>query len=197
MPNSRAAIIAAIAMVAVPWTTMLASIAYNESALLFFESLAAAWFIRALRERSDVMRDMAIAGVMAGLAAGVKYTAAPLVLIGFPLAAVVAGLVAREKTFLKRISVGAGIAILTGLLSFSPWLIRNTVWAGNPVFPLAMRQLGHAHFTPEQVERFERAHRALENQTSIPSRLRAFSHEILIDWRFGWLLLPSPPPQYY
>src|SRR5204863_10181199 len=65
-----------------------------------------------------------------------------------------------------------------------------TIWAGNPVFPLAMRQLGHAHFTPEQVERFERAHRAPENEKSVPSRLKAFSQEILIDWRFGWLLIP-------
>src|SRR5437660_1294341 len=33
MPNPRAAVLASVAMVAVPWTTMLASIAYNESAL--------------------------------------------------------------------------------------------------------------------------------------------------------------------
>jgi len=38
--------------------------------------------------------------------------------------------------------------------------------------------------------RAARAHRALENQKSISARLRAFSHEILIDWRFGWLLVP-------
>jgi len=174
MPNQRTGIIAALAMVAVPWTTMLASIAYNESALLLYESLAAAWFIRALRLGSNSIRDMAIAGLMAGFAAGVKYTAAPLALIVFPLAGAGAALIRRERPSLRSTFAGASVAVLAGLLSFSPWLIRNTIWTGNPVFPLAMRQLGRAHFTPEQVERFERAHRALENQKSISARLRAF-----------------------
>jgi len=190
MPNRRSGLIAAVAMTAIPWTTMLASIAYNESALLFYESLAAAWFIRASRTRSNFIRDMAIAGLMAGFAAGVKYTAAPLVLVAFPLATLAAAAMQRDRAIFKSAITGAAIAFLAGLLSFSPWLIRNAIWSGNPVFPLAMRQLGQAHFTPEQVERFERAHRAPENQSSIPSRLSAFSYEILIDWRFGWLALP-------
>jgi hypothetical protein len=134
---------------------------------------------------------MAIAGLMAGFAAGVKYTAAPLVLIAFPLAAIPAAVVHREKSHLKSTLVGAVIAIFAGLLSFSPWLIRNTIWAGNPVFPLAMRQLGHAHFTPEQIERFE-AHRAAEESgcASLPpsASITRFSS----DWRFAWLLLPRP-----
>ncbi|HEV8292534.1 MAG TPA: hypothetical protein VGP94_11455, partial [Tepidisphaeraceae bacterium] len=190
MDNFRAGMIATIAMVTVPWTTMLASIAYNESALLFYESLAAAWFIRALSVRTNLIRDMTIAGAMAGLAASVKYTAAPLVLIALPLAASVALLLQRGTIAIKRILAGAACAVFAGLITFSPWLIRNTIWAGNPVFPLAMRQLGHAHFAAEQVERFERAHRAPENETSISSRLRAFFHEILMDWRFGWILIP-------
>ena len=190
MPDSRSGMIAALAMLAVPWTTMLGSIAYNESALLFYESLAAAWFLRALRLRTNVIRDMAIAGLMAGLAAGVKYTAAPLVLVAFPLAAIGAAMFRAEKNLFKRALIGSVVAVIAGMLSFSPWLIRNTIWTGNPVFPLAMRQLGRAHFTPEQVERFEQAHRAPENQRSAAGRLGAFWREILTDWRFGWLLIP-------
>ena len=79
----------------------------------------------------------------------------------------------------------------------SPWPIRNMVWAGNPVFPLAMRTLGKAHFTDDQVERFERAHRAVPSQASVGARLAAGVEEILADWRFGWLLIPLGVVGYF
>jgi hypothetical protein len=189
MPNRPAAIIAALAMGVTPWTTQLAAMAYNESALLLYVALAAAWMMRAVSTRFHVVRDMMIAGVMSGLACGVKYTAAPIILVGFAFSALAAGIIICRAEW-KRLIIGASISLISGLLTFSPWLIRNAVWAGNPVFPLAMRQLGHAHFTPEQVERFERAHRAVPQQSSIAARLAAFWSEIVADWRFGWLLLP-------
>jgi hypothetical protein len=189
MPTRPAGIMAAVAMGIVPWTAQLGAMAYNESALLLYVALAAAWMMRALTIRTGLIRDMTVAGVMGGLACGVKYTAVPTVLIGFAAAAVGAALLLC-RTKLKRITLAAVVSLLAGLLVFSPWLIRNAVWAGNPIFPLAMKQLGRAHFTPEQVERFERAHRAVPESSSVSTRISAFWQEVIADWRFGWFLLP-------
>src|SRR5205823_5242629 len=79
-----------------------------------------------------------------------------------------------------------------GLLVFSPWLIRNAVWAGgNPVFPEAMRLLGRAHFSEVQVERWERAHAPRDDQKGLAGRAAAVNAQILSDWRYGLLLLPA------
>jgi 4-amino-4-deoxy-L-arabinose transferase-like glycosyltransferase len=189
MPNRRAGVIAGLAMGATPWTTQLGAMAYNESALLLYVALAAAWIVRALSDRTHLVRDMLIAGVMSGLACGVKYTAVPVILIGFAVSAVGAGIIVCRNEW-KRLLMGAFISVAAGLLIFSPWLVRNAVWAGNPVFPLEMRRLGRAHFTEEQVERFERAHRAAPDAASLPARLSRFWREIFIGWQFGWLLIP-------
>jgi hypothetical protein len=176
-------------MAAVPWTVMLGGIAYNESGLLLYVALAGAWSMRGPRVREEPLRNFLVGGVMAGLACGVKYTGVPLVLIGFPLAAMTVCLLLRREDF-KKVALGSLLWVGVGALAFSPWLIRNALWASNPVFPLAMRQLGQAHFTQEQVERFERAHRAPVNQSGMSDRFIALWKEVLVDWRFGWVLIP-------
>src|SRR5437763_1574144 len=120
--------IAALTMSVVPWTVMLGSIAYNESALLLYESLAAAWIARALRKQAAWMQCMVMAGLFAGFACGVKYTAVPLVLVAFPIAIVAASLLLCALFWLKfthlmgRFFVPAIplLAMLLGLLATTP-----------------------------------------------------------------------------
>jgi hypothetical protein len=80
--------------------------------------------------------------------------------------------------------------VLAGAVTFSPWLVRNISWAGNPVFPEAMPTLGRAHFSAGQVERWERAHKPPAAQASAPGRLKALGEEVLFNWQFGFLPLP-------
>jgi hypothetical protein len=40
----------------------------------------------------------------------------------------------------------------------SPWLIRNTVYTGNPVFPLATDVLGRGYWSAQSQERFQAGH---------------------------------------
>ena len=49
------------------------------------------------------------------------------------------------------------VFVVCGVVVFSPWLIRNYVWARNPVFPEGMSVLGRGHFSAEQVARWEAA----------------------------------------
>jgi hypothetical protein len=86
----------------------------------------------------------------------------------------------------------AGVAtfFLAGVLAFAPWLVRNQVWAGNPVFPEAARLLGQAHFTDAQVERWEQAHSPRPDQRSPAARLRAWWSDVWTNWQYGYVLLP-------
>jgi hypothetical protein len=110
------------------------------------------------------------------------------------LCAVPAALLARAalagRSQLRTGVAGSAVFVAAGLLAFSPWLVRNSAWAGNPVFPEAMPLLGAAHFSPAQVDRWERAHKPTPAQASAGSRFRAFANQVLLSWQFGYVLLP-------
>lgn len=52
----------------------------------------------------------------------------------------------------------AGIAALAGLLTLSPYLVRNYNATGNPVFPFAADTLGAGHWDETLVHRWDTAH---------------------------------------
>ena len=202
-PHPRGPLVAAVSAASVPWLAMLGSVAYVESALLLYATLALAWAIRGLNTAS--LRCFAAGGAMAGLACGTKYTAAPTVLVLIPLGILLWRLAARIAHAVSRrpdapslhhdwagmrLPAALGVWLLVGLALFAPWLVRNAVWTGNPVFPLAMRLLGRAHFDQVQMERFERAHSAPADCTSVSARLAAFMRRVVLDWQYGYALLP-------
>ena len=88
--------------------------------------------------------------------------------------------------------IGALVAFwIAGALLFAPWLIRNCVWTGNPVFPEATTVFGKAHWTDTQVERWERAnHLPRPEQQNLAGRLRAAWDQILADPRYAFVALP-------
>ncbi|MCC6424932.1 MAG: hypothetical protein IT447_15775 [Phycisphaerales bacterium] len=178
--NSAGALVAAT-----PWLTLLAPVAYNEGGLLLYGGLAVIWGLRQLRTGNFRLRTMALAGVMAGLASGVKLTAVPMVFVALGVAMLLVEIIGRWK---RTSIVGYLIYFLAGGVVFSPWLIRNLAWTGNPVFPEAMQLLGRSHFTPEQVERWNHAHAATANQLTIGAKLSAGWNQIIIDRRYGGVL---------
>ncbi len=97
-----------------------------------------------------------LAGVLAGLCWGFKYTAGPLIVLPIGLTIVLAAGPLRG-----RIVAGALYAI-TALALFSPWLVRNQVNTGNPVFPLAWSIFGANPALWDSVleERWQNAHGA-------------------------------------
>jgi 4-amino-4-deoxy-L-arabinose transferase-like glycosyltransferase len=166
---------------------MLGTVAFNEGGLLLYGTLAVGWMLTSF-QISNVrfqMRAVAIAGAMAGLACGVKYTAVPILLVIPPLAIM---LVARLPW--RALLLNCTVYVFAGLLLFLPWIARNAAWTGNPVFPEAMALLGQGHFTDDQVHRWERAHEPRDDQRGILQRLKAFAKEVIIDWRYGFALIP-------
>jgi hypothetical protein len=180
LASPRMGILSALLFATVPWVGMLAPIAYNEAGLLLFSTLAIGWTL--LAPRSETLPRMALAGAMAGFACGAKLTGVPLVLMAAPVSAML--------LYHRHILKPAAVFVVAGLLTLSPWLIRNMVWARNPVFPEVMPLLGKAHFDESQVQRWEAAHQARPDQRSIQRRWGAFWSEVLANWRYGWALLP-------
>jgi len=59
--------------------------------------------------------------------------------------------------------------VLAGVLMLSPWMARNAMAGGNPVFPQMTEQFGSAHWTKEQAQRYAGAH---QFQGSIADRVQ-------------------------
>jgi hypothetical protein len=171
-----------------PWLVMLAPLAYNEGGLLLYGTLAIGWTLVALRERERRVVAMSVAGAMAGLACGVKLTGGPMLLLPLPIALIAIATARRDAP--AKAFAAAVLFLAIGIAMFSPWLVRNLAWAGNPVFPEEQSLLGRGHFSEAQSERWKAAHSPREDQRAISARLRAGWDQIIVDGRFGYALIP-------
>lgn len=143
LPSASAAAASAL-LASSPFFLLLASSTYVEIHQAFI-AFAAFWaFVKFLE--TDDGKYLIFSGALSGVAVGVKYT-------GFAaVAAVNVILVLRflRGTFAgasKSIKVALGeIAVFTlaAIIAASPWLIKNIIYTGNPVFPFFYKVFGYA-----------------------------------------------------
>lgn len=171
--------IATVLCATTPWVMMLSGVCYIETGVLLYTTLALGWIII-----GTTWRTALVVGACLGLACGMKYTAFAMSGAVVLVAWLVSGKPTRQR-LVHMLIAGAMTALIA-----SPWLIRNFAWTGNPVFPLATSVFGRGHFTPEQVERYEVAHRPPEKEASVGSRLSIGAKRTLGDVQFGYVLLP-------
>ncbi len=188
-----AAALATLTAASVPWIAMLSCVAYIESLMLLHTAAATVWALLAATPGKGRWRYAVLAGACAGLACGTKYTAVAMTLI--PLAAAVAAAMWRGRALrldvcYRRMVRVPAVLLLSGAVVFSPWLIRNLVWAGNPIFPVALHKLGSHNLTAAQVERFEVAHAPRGDQATLAGRGRSLADQVLFWWQYGYLLVP-------
>ena len=162
-------------VLATPWAVVVGTLAYNEAGvmLLVASALLAAHAgitgttgtggtggARADDDHvqrgtsSTIVRDAmrgALVGGLVGLACGFKPTA-------ILLAAPTVGLVLLWHTAPRRWWLVVLAGSIAGVAAMLPWLVRNWIELGNPVFPQATGLFGSAHWTPEQVARYQGAH---------------------------------------
>ena len=131
-----------------PWTVVVGSLAYNEMGVLLLGAAAMAVAVRATH--ASVSRGT-LAAVLVGVACLIKPTALVFV-------APVVGLLLITAVPRRRLELTLTAAAVAGAVTLSPWLVRNAVLTGNPVFPLATDTLGTGHWSPDQAERFTEAH---------------------------------------
>jgi len=150
--------------------------------LLFLLAIVAG---KALPVRFPLKQEHLLAGIFTGGACGCKFTAVIQILPVVALFILVLHTCRFRRLFLFLVTV---LAVL------SPWLLRNTAWRGNSVFPIAARQLGQDHWSDEQVQRWQAAHRAKPDQTSpdqtaLPQRLKSLAVELISPSRYGFAVL--------
>ncbi|TWT40281.1 hypothetical protein RAS1_39890 [Phycisphaerae bacterium RAS1] len=168
----------------VPWLAYVGALAYVELAMLFFTAVAAGLCFspdasgesasdrllatgqRPAGGRSpnyDSGRFWAT-GLCAGLACGCKYTA--VALVAAPLALCALGAAGSITQRLRRSLIIAAAS----LLSFSPWLVRNAAFTGNPVYPFAYEVFGGKAWSADQAAQWAAGHRPKSPDDSAPRR---------------------------
>lgn len=146
---SAAAWAAGALLLLTPWTQVVGSLAYNEPGVV---ALGAAGLLAAATPGLGPVRRATLVALLIGVATGCKPTA---VIFLAPTGAILMAMSAPRKAW--ALMFGVGVAV--GLLTLAPWLARNAVYTGNPVFPHANNIFGHAHWTPEQSARYAAGHR--------------------------------------
>ena len=135
------------------WTAACGSLAYNEMGVLLCGAAALLMCIERAAHAEPALAGRFAAGIglLIGVAASCKPTA--LLLLG-PCAGLLMLAALPRRTWPLAVLAGAA----AGLLVLAPWLVRNALAGGNPVFPFAAGALGAAHWTAEQADRYARAH---------------------------------------
>lgn len=140
--------IAGVLVLATPWTIVVGSLAYTEMPML---ALGACGLVAALDRGLPAWRRGLVAGVLVGAACGFKPTAMLYFTPGIGLI-----LLATAPARSWPAMIGAGC--VAGVVMLLPWLTRNALVGGNPVFPFASGLFGSAHWSVEQVARYAAAH---------------------------------------
>lgn len=164
------ALFAAAIVINLPWTIITGSLAYNDISMLAFGVVGCC---AAMDVNTQTRRTMLLAGGMLGLAILAKPSSA--IMLAMPVGILVLirlnhVLRWRPSPTITRTLVSAAILTLASLVTMSPWMLRQTIHTGNPVFPLMTQTLGGDGRDRQLMERWQRAHDA---SFSYDSRLGA------------------------
>ncbi|MBI3273149.1 MAG: hypothetical protein HYZ53_29435 [Planctomycetes bacterium] len=123
------------------------------------------------------LRALVVAALATGFAIGCKYPAVLFLLcplgLGLLFHAYAAPLSRTLRSGLLHALLYAALALLPAL----PWLARNAVDTGNPVYPLLGGPLGGRDWSAEQEARFREAHRPRGTLLDCASGLAAAAYE--------------------
>ncbi len=131
-----------------PWLLVVGTLAYNEIAVVLLGSTA---LCAAMRMDLAVCKRALICGVIVGGACSCKPTAL------FLLAPSV-GIVLLACSPRKRWLIATMACLVAGGITIAPWLIRNELATGNPVFPQMVGVFGSGHWTEAQHAVYAAAH---------------------------------------
>ena len=161
---------AAILLVSCPWIGYVATTGLNEVALGCFIITSALAILNAQTSQNP-RRYVLLAGVFAGSAAATKYTGvvfAILPLLVWTLwaaktrnSAVKVSTTSEangDTTSWQTVRTFAIVFTVGATIVFSPWLIKNAAFTGNPTYPLLSTLFGNADRDVELGQRWDRAH---------------------------------------
>ena len=195
----RIGLIAALILLSTPWTLRISIIAYAEGALSFYIIASLMMALLACHTSNPGTRRQfhALAGFLAGSAMAAKYPGVLSAVIPVGLLLVVQG-IRRGRTADAGDQAGRTVTgdvlvyAFAVVLAVSPWLVKNAVWNGNPVYPLAYSVFGASDWSVEMDTKWKRAHSASEHSlNNIPNHLLDVA--LRNDWQNGLLFALAVP----
>jgi hypothetical protein len=161
--GTTAGVLAAVFYLSTPWIFRISTIAYAEGGLCFYLFAALLALMIAIDWRSAGgalplsgahLRMFALAGLLAGSGMACKYPGLVSIVIPLGLAVVWNVVVCRGKSFwIAPTAFAAGAALAIG-----PWLAKNAIETGNPVYPLAYSVFGGRDWDAQLDKRWKKAH---------------------------------------
>jgi len=155
--------------VTIPIHQRLATEVYVDLGLLFFSTLSIIYFVKWLESDFTNRKYLIISSLGAGLGFGTKYNG---VIFAFFMTLFVALVVSREKKD-DKLAVRSMLIYGTVIfISVLPWLLRNYINSGNPLYPLFSSVFTSSIQTPpELVENvtYETAWRVVSSEDSVLS----------------------------
>lgn len=136
--DRRMALIAVLFFLTTPIVIRLSTQAYVDLGLAFFSTAALLEFFE-WKNAGFKKRPLIFAATACGLAMGTKYSALILPFMFVPAAVI---LRLRKGDSASRAFGDALIFLLVSVSVFSPWLIKNCIQKGNPLYPLFVSILG-------------------------------------------------------
>ena len=128
--------LAAATFLATPTVVQMGSLAGSDLGAAAFAVGGLLAVLRLIGNRQTRRSTALYAGLAAGFSAGCKYTAIATVVIPVGVMAVAVAITASDGPRRMRRGLAVGLAFAIGVgAALSPWLARNWVVTGNPVYP--------------------------------------------------------------
>lgn len=175
LAGPRAGLLAALVYLSTPWVYRISIIAYTEGGLACYIVLTCLALLRWIDSTASSASPtkpatraaaptapLLLLGLLAGSAAACKYPGVLSVVIPIGLAVCARGaqrLIARQD---RPAAVGKCVLMysLGVFITFGPWLLKNLIETGNPVYPLLWSIFGGASFDAETNVGWKAAHAA-------------------------------------
>ncbi len=123
-------LLAALLFISTPIVMNLSRTAYVDLGATFFATMA---LLALLRWRHSGSRWFYYSAILLGLSLGTKYN----MVVAFALLTPMAVFISLKRGGTQPGAVKAGfIYAAIAVLVFSPWLVRNFIWTGSPLYPL-------------------------------------------------------------
>lgn len=156
--SPRAAWVAAVVYISTPWVYRLAAIPYVEGPLCYYHAALIVCGLRIIApdasggpERGSRFGLGLLLGLLAGGAMACKYTELVFAVAPLGVFALIVGLARRSAVVPLAFAMGCALAI-------GPWLIKNVIDTGNPVYPLGYRVFGGGPWSPERELKWNNVH---------------------------------------
>ena len=145
------ALLGAFLFLSLPVVMHLAVTAYVDLGLVFFSFGAMMLLIRFFQGGFNPWM-LAGSAACCGLGLGVKYNGILVLILLAAAAAIIPAVKLGKQTgrfLIFKPILFALIFVAISLAVFSPWMIRNATWTGNPVYPMATSVFGPQNQAPE------------------------------------------------